>query len=1420
MTTAHRLLRRLPVRAVTAALASLSLVTLGLVAVPTPPAHAMLTSPAQVQALAQGVTVTNPGGDLAVSMSDPSISSLSSSELSGVLSSYYSGLGLSDGASLNSVIQDEYSKMAGANTGFPPPPTFSSGSLSASGDTVTADLPAADVPIGTSAAPPTGAVNGPFGLCLDGSDQSQVELNTCDGSANQTWTYTNGELETGGGLCLDTNGAALVPGGGTWAVLNPCSGAASQQWQAEADGSVQNPASGLCLDDWAGVTTAGARVQVWYCSYNSAPGGFGPGVAANQTFTLPTSPTVSPVPGFIAGVIGSIVGAATAAMVYVACMAVFIVALGGLPAVLALPWTVPLCTSMSFFFWSFIGILVFDLITGVSLTGPGAVKEWTTILGYSLATAAIGAAWPFLATWVEANLAETFLVRAITWISDGLNGLAGWLGGTGNAAAAAAAVEDVVQGAVEAIEMNPVEVLQPAFEAAGMATGTNTGTVTSGFAGNCMDAPGGTGDTPGQIVAINTCNGNSSQNWTTWSDNNVSVFGLCLDTVGGGTAEGTLVDLDFCDGSSTQVWQQVGDSLVNQASEMCLDDPNSVTNAGTQLRIWACNGATAQQWILPGNTLHPTGSAASLRVLPFGDSITYGYQSSDGSGYRCDLQSLLSGEGDTYQFAGSLNAGSGCTQEENEGHSGWTIPELAGIEPCTIAAYQPNVVLLDIGTNDINNGGSVSTAVSNIESLIQSIFADDPGVTVLDGGLIPTPNATVAANMEQFDQEVSAWISQQQSSGVHVAFVSMSAITTSDLADGLHPDDYGYSLMADAWNLGITQAAMSGWIKNANPQGAYTCSSSSSGGGSSSASPPWDGVGLVANGPGGNLLPGSQIEFATVFGTGRDDYLYVQPNSSVIAWYNDGIVDGQVDWDGPMTIAGGVGVPGSQIEFANLTGNGLADYLDVNPASGAVTAWQNDGPAGDTPRSWTSLGQIATGTGAPGSEVRFADLTGNGLDDYIVVNSNSSAQAWLNGGPDSSAPDGWLWLPAGTIAAGVGAPGSQIQFADLEGDGRADYLDVNPSSSVDEWLNGGQDASAQDGWNWTGEGEIALGVGVPGSEIQFGDLTGSGRADYLEVNPTTGAVAAWLNGTSGWTSGGGCPGPSGCGTLSTSGSSGGSGPAWDGVGLVAAGPGGTLPPGSQIEFAPVYGSGRDDYLYVQPNSSVNAWYNAGFSNGQVNWQGPTTIAGGVGVPGSQIQFATLTDDGLADYLDVDPANGAVTAWQNDGPASGSGYDIDWSSLGQIASGTGAPGSEVRFADLTGDGVDDYVVVNPDSSVDAWLNGGPDASAPNGWLWLPAGTIASGVGVPGSQIRFADIEGDGRDDYLNVNPDSSVDEYFNGGPDGSAQDGWTWTDYGEIASGVGAPGSQIQFADLTGSGRDDYLNVNPSTGAVAAWINGG
>jgi hypothetical protein len=134
---------------------------------------------------------------------------------------------------------------------------------------------------------------------------------------------------------------------------------------------------------------------------------------------------------------------------------------------------------------------------------------------------------------------------------------------------------------------------------------TNYGPVDSSLSGECMDAYGSSnGASPGQIVAVNACNGNLAQDWTVWTDGTVRSWGLCMDTatVGAGGGIVGLVELDECDGAAGQVWTSQSDGeLTNSSSgvELCLTDPGASTTHGTQLVLATCNDASDQQWALP-----------------------------------------------------------------------------------------------------------------------------------------------------------------------------------------------------------------------------------------------------------------------------------------------------------------------------------------------------------------------------------------------------------------------------------------------------------------------------------------------------------------------------------------------------------------------------------------------------------------------------------------------------------------------------------------------------------------------------------------------------------------------------------------------------------------------------------------------------
>jgi lysophospholipase L1-like esterase len=218
-------------------------------------------------------------------------------------------------------------------------------------------------------------------------------------------------------------------------------------------------------------------------------------------------------------------------------------------------------------------------------------------------------------------------------------------------------------------------------------------------------------------------------------------------------------------------------------------------------------------------TAHPAAATpTSLRVMPLGDSITWGIGSSTGNGYRAALGSELTGEGHALDFVGSGRNGT-MADPDNEGHSGWRIDQIAGIADSVLARYRPNVVTLEIGTNDLNQNYQVSTATDRLHSLIDQIVADAPDATVLVGSLIVSTDPVEEPYRPAFNQAVPGIVQAEQNAGHHVAFVDMSALTTADLSDQLHPDDGGYVKMAGAFDAGVRAADSAGWLKAPVPTG-------------------------------------------------------------------------------------------------------------------------------------------------------------------------------------------------------------------------------------------------------------------------------------------------------------------------------------------------------------------------------------------------------------------------------------------------------------------------------------------------------------------------------------------------------------------------------------------------------------------------
>ncbi|MEW2518269.1 ricin-type beta-trefoil lectin domain protein [Actinacidiphila alni] len=231
-------------------------------------------------------------------------------------------------------------------------------------------------------------------------------------------------------------------------------------------------------------------------------------------------------------------------------------------------------------------------------------------------------------------------------------------------------------------------------------------------------------------------------------------------------------------------------------------------------------GALAPAAAAAGSAAPAPAAAAStaLRLMPMGDSITWGVGSSLGNGYRVPLRDELTAEGHTLDLVGSMQSGS-MMDPDNEGHRGWRIDQIAGIADSVLRTYRPNVVTLMIGTNDLNQNYQVATAPDRLHALVDRITADVPGVTVLLASLIVSTNAVEEPYRPAFNQQVPAIVQAEQAAGKHVRYVDMGALTTADLSDALHPKDSGYQKMADAFHTALVAADTAGWIGAPGPSG-------------------------------------------------------------------------------------------------------------------------------------------------------------------------------------------------------------------------------------------------------------------------------------------------------------------------------------------------------------------------------------------------------------------------------------------------------------------------------------------------------------------------------------------------------------------------------------------------------------------------
>ncbi len=205
---------------------------------------------------------------------------------------------------------------------------------------------------------------------------------------------------------------------------------------------------------------------------------------------------------------------------------------------------------------------------------------------------------------------------------------------------------------------------------------------------------------------------------------------------------------------------------------------------------------------------------APLVILPLGDSLTTGFNVT--GGYRLPLQKLLGEAGCPADFVGSRNDNSGDMKDaEHSGYSGYNVIRLTPVALADLKTFSPDVTLLMIGTNNMNEGNGPE-ASKQLDALIGQITAASPQMPLIVATIPPIippgyfKNIPDSAPIQAFNKQVRDMVAAHAKNGERVALAEVfGALTPDDMdaKDKTHFLQSGADKVARVWFQALQREA-------------------------------------------------------------------------------------------------------------------------------------------------------------------------------------------------------------------------------------------------------------------------------------------------------------------------------------------------------------------------------------------------------------------------------------------------------------------------------------------------------------------------------------------------------------------------------------------------------------------------------------
>lgn len=244
-------------------------------------------------------------------------------------------------------------------------------------------------------------------------------------------------------------------------------------------------------------------------------------------------------------------------------------------------------------------------------------------------------------------------------------------------------------------------------------------------------------------------------------------------------------------------------------------------------------------------------------------------------------------------------------------------------------------------------------------------------------------------------------------------------------------------------------------------------------------------------------LSSPTITTVSLFGNGLPDILEV--NGTVRYWRNLG--NGKFDQPRIMNEApSGFSLADPGVQLVDANGDGRVDMLVSRPGQAGYFSMQHEG--GWSKDSYVAY-EVAPSLNLSDPKYKITDLTGSGISDLLYTGDGSVAcyfsdplKGWVGVRMLNSTPEG---LP------NIDFRNPRLKMADMTGDGLQDLVYVN-SGSVSYWPNKGYGSF---GGKVQMKKSPKLPLDVDPARVFLADVAGDGMADVVYVG--YGKVEVWIN---------------------------------------------------------------------------------------------------------------------------------------------------------------------------------------------------------------------------------------------------------------------------------------------------------------------